>query len=332
MESLFWIALSLVEKMGDRNIKKLYDSNPNLKYVDIFNNSHLKEVINNKTLYERILDKGYFAQKLDEAKQLITLHAEKNIDVIPIDSPYYPELLRYIEDPPALLYCKGNIELLTEMDCIAVIGTRSPTEYGKVAAKKIARIFADRGFTIVSGLALGVDTAGHQGALEAKNGKTIAILANSLEKIYPAKNKLLAEQILDNEGLLISEIPLGKKTFRGSFVSRDRIQSGMSLGVCPVQAPLKSGTHHTIAFAQKQNRLVFCPIPVEPIEVEAVQGIYKLIETQQVEVISNKDSYDVIQNLLMSKKDELISLSKSTKNHLVTNERSQNLFDFMNKM
>src|SRR5699024_12058801 len=119
------------------------------------------------------------------------------------------------------------------------------------------------GYTIVSGLALGIDTAGHEGALGAENGKTIAVLAGNLTQIYPAKNKELAMEILERDGLWLSETPIGQSNTRGNFVKRDRIQSGLSLGVCPVQTPIKSGTQHTIEFTRKQNRFLFSPIPLK---------------------------------------------------------------------
>src|SRR5699024_7635342 len=117
-----------------------------------------------------------------------------------------------------------------------------------------------------------------EGALRIEDGKTIAVLAGSVANIYPAKNRELAERILAQAGLLVSETPLGQPNTRGNFVKRNRIQSGLSLAVCPVQTPLKSGTQHTIEFCRKQDRLLFTPLPREQdLEKDAVQGNLEMI-------------------------------------------------------
>src|SRR5699024_10520052 len=145
-----------------------------------------------------------------------------------------PNLLRLIPNPPPLLFAKGNLDLLQSPKNIAIVGTRKPTKIGVKSAEKIATTFAEMDYTIVSGLALGIDTAAHEGALRIEDGKTIAVLAGSVANIYPAKNRELAERILAQAGLLVSETPLGQPNTRGNFVKRNRIQSGLSLAVCPV--------------------------------------------------------------------------------------------------
>src|SRR5699024_128432 len=116
--------------------------------------------------------------------------------------------------------------------------------------------------------------------LQAENGKTIAVMAGNLTEVYPTKNRKLAEDILANDGLWVSETPIGQASSRGNFVKRDRIQSGLSLAVCPVQTPLKSGTQHTIEFSRQQKRLLFTPIPLKVDEGEdAIQGNLELIES-----------------------------------------------------
>ena len=292
------VALQATEKLGEKTLLKLLREFPEVTVDDVLNNPMVHKILKYKAVIEKVMDIDYLNRKLIEADKFINEHNKNGIDIISIHSSDYPELLKLLEDPPILLYCKGNKSLLEKYKNIAVIGTREPTAYGEMAAKKIARIFANEGYTIVSGLAKGIDTFGHLGALEANNGKTIAVLAGSLDRIYPAENKELAETILLNEGLLISEIGLGQKTNRGSFVKRDRIQSGLSLGVCPIQAPLKSGTHHTINYARLQKRLVFCPTPVEGEEVEATQGIYNLMKDDNVFVLSSKECYIKLYNLL----------------------------------
>src|SRR5690625_3899291 len=142
-------------------------------------------------------------------------------------------------------------------------------------------------------------------------------MAGELTKIYPAKNKGLADEILNKNGLLLSEIPIGQGNSRGNFVKRDRIQSGLSLGVCPVQTPISSGTQHTIKFAREQKRYLFTPIPLKADEQkEAIQGNLELIKAG-VTVLENKDSYDTIHNDLMEVK---ISLVNEYKERFIHNE------------
>ncbi|KOS64646.1 DNA-protecting protein DprA [Lysinibacillus agricola] len=284
------LALKFTEKLGEKTLLKVLKNYPFLSEEDLISNKEIHKALKYKAVIERVTNKEYLKSKILEAENFIKMHRDKGIEIFSLHSPEYPKLLKLIDDPPPIIYCKGNIELLSQYKNIAVIGTREPTKYGVMAAKKLARHFANEGYTIVSGLAKGIDAYGHIGALEAQNGKTIAIMGGSLDKIYPSENKALAESILLKNGLLISEIALGEITNRGSFVRRDRIQSGMSLGVCPVQAPLESGTHHTINFAQLQKRIVFCPLPMENRKVEATQGIYKLID-DGVPVIRETEDY-----------------------------------------
>ncbi len=137
----------------------------------------------------------------NKAQEIIRQSQQHSIQIISRESLYYPDCLSKIPDPPVLLYLKGNIDILKK-DCIAIVGTRKPTEFGRNKAKEIGGIFAKEGYVVVSGLAAGIDSAAHMGALEAK-GLTVAVLAHGLDMIYPAINKQLAETILNNNGALI---------------------------------------------------------------------------------------------------------------------------------
>lgn len=300
------MALKLTEKLGEKTLLNIMRLFPKLEIEDLISNKELHKVMKYKSVIEKITNKEYLDRIFIKAENIISEHEKQGIKIITLNSLEYPDLLKLIEDPPPLLYCKGNLELLKNRKNIAVIGTREPSPYGEVAAKKLARKFANEGYTIVSGLAKGIDTFGHLGALEATNGKTIAVMAGSLDRIYPAENKRLAESIILKGGLLISEVGLREITSKGSFVRRDRIQSGLSIGVCPVQAPIKSGTHHTIKYAKNQSRLLFCPMPIEDYSVEATQGIYKLMEQNDVFVITDTEDYKKLFGSLEEKEKELL--------------------------
>ncbi|MER9419350.1 DNA-protecting protein DprA [Mesorhizobium sp. M0306] len=169
----------------------------------------------------------------------------------------YPERLRNIPDPPAVLYVKGELSGLHAAKCLAVVGTREPTSYGEAVARKSAATAAEAGFTIVSGLAHGCDTLGHEGCLDA-HGVGIAVMAHGLDKVYPAANRGLATRLLENGGCLVSEYPLGVTPMRTAFAERDRIQSGLSDAVLVVETDVKGGTMHTVRFSREQRRMLAC--------------------------------------------------------------------------
>jgi len=294
MTNLFWTTISCIKGVGSKTLIKLYEQHPSLNFDTVL--PVVKE-IKQKRIRNLLTEENIETAK-DKAKKLIQLHKEKDIATIPLSSEYYPQYLKLIPDPPPIIYAKGNKDLLVEKKTLAIVGTREPTRLGYKASQKIAKTFAEKGYVIVSGLALGIDTAAHEGALMAHNGKTIAVLAGQLTEIYPAKNRSLAEKILEKGGLFISETPIGQPNSRGNFVKRNRIQSGLSLGVCPVQTPLKSGTQHTIKFAKDQDRFLFTPVPLkQDINENAVQGNLKLMD-QGVALLENKMSYEKISDMM----------------------------------
>ncbi len=179
--------------------------------------------------------------------------------VINIDqkSKRFPKLLAQIADPPKQLYCRGNLDLLNS-ECIAVVGTRKLTDYGKDAAEHIVRDLANSGFVIVSGLALGIDAIAHQTTLDC-GGRTIAVLGGGVSdgSIGPRTNLNLARNIVKNNGLLISEYSDKEKIYASNFAVRDRIISGLSKGVLVIEAAEDSGALITAKCALDQNRDVF---------------------------------------------------------------------------
>ena len=177
------------------------------------------------------------------------------IKQITIEEDVYPKLLTHIADPPQVLYCQGNLDLLNKI-CFGVVGTRRLTSYGKEITQNIVAGLVQAGFVIVSGLALGIDSVAHQTTLDCE-GKTIAVLGTPLNQIYPPENSKLAQSILNNDGLIISEYPSGYPGLRINFAIRDRLISGLSKGVLVIEAPEKSGALITAQCAIDQNRDVF---------------------------------------------------------------------------
>lgn len=166
----------------------------------------------------------------------------------------YPELLRMIPDPPPLLYALGQIEILNTPQ-LAIVGSRNPTHAGQETATDFANYLAGIGLTITSGMALGIDAAAHQGALAA-HGQTVAVVGTGLDRVYPARHKQLAHQIAEH-GVLLSEFPIGTPPLPGNFPRRNRIISGLSMGVLVVEAAKQSGSLITAKMALEQGREVF---------------------------------------------------------------------------
>ena len=175
---------------------------------------------------------------------------------ITIEDKEYPESLKQIKNPPKRLYLKGNIKLL-KTPGIAIVGARNCTQYGEKMAKKFAKELAEFGITIISGMALGIDSYAHISTLEA-NGNTIAVIPSGHSNIYPKENQKLYNQILENNGLIITEYQENEKATSNKFLERNRIVSGLSLGTVVIEAAYRSGTSVTAKIAKEQGRDVFC--------------------------------------------------------------------------
>jgi DNA processing protein len=210
----------------------------------------------------------------------------KEIKKITIEDGNYPKRLREIKDPPKILYCLGEIK--SEENCFAIVGARKCTNYGKEIASRIASDLAEAGLTIVSGFAPGIDTAAHKAAIE-KGKRTIAVLGTGIDEksIYPKSNLKLIDKILENGGAIISEFEPGIHGTKYTFPQRNRIISGLSLGVLVVEARIQSGALITANYAQEQGRKVFA-VPGS-IFSQASKGCHFLIKNGAKLVESAED-------------------------------------------
>lgn len=204
---------------------------------------------------------------------------------IDLNSKYYPEKLKNINGKPKELYCLGNLELLNYKS-IAVIGSRNYSNYGKRAAMEFSYNLAKENICIVSGMARGIDSFAHEATLKAK-GKTIAVLGSGLDVIYPKENIKLYEDIIKNDGLIISEYLLGTPPRKQNFPARNRIISGLSDGVLVIEARKNSGTNITVDFALEQGKDVYV-IPGN-IYSNTSDGTNFLIKEGAIPVTSFKD-------------------------------------------
>lgn len=189
-----------------------------------------------------------------------------------LQDPDYPDLLRQIHDPPPILYLKGTL-LPEDAAAVAIVGTRSASPYGLETARRLAMDLARCGITVVSGLAEGIDAAGHEGALEA-GGRTIAVVGHGLDHLYPPQHRKLAQRIAEN-GCLLSEFPMEAEPRPWHFPQRNRVIAGISLGVIVVEAPFKSGALITARLALEQGREVFA-VP-GPVSSERSRGTHALL-------------------------------------------------------
>lgn len=230
------------------------------------------------------------------------------IKTIDIRDKNYPQLLRKIKDVPKVLYYRG--ELRSEENCFAVVGTRLASVYGKQVTLEIAGDLAEAGLTIVSGLAPGIDSFAHQTAVE-KNKRTIAVLGTGLDEksIYPQTNLKLAEKILKSGGALISEYPPGTPGSKFTFPKRNRIISGLSLGVLVVEAKQKSGALITAEWAKRQGRKIFA-IP-GPIHSSNSKGPHRLIK-QGAKLVENANDILKELNLGMLSSDNHLEIKGET--------------------
>ncbi len=204
-----------------------------------------------------------------ENEELIDKHA---ITLVPYDDPSYPQGLLELRDFPALLYVAGSL-IASDERSLAIVGTRIHSIYGGAMAEKMGEELARIGFTIVSGLARGIDTYAHKGAL--RGGRTVAVLGSGIANLYPAENKRLASQIEEN-GAVISEFPMKMAPDRTTFPQRNRIVSGMTLGAVLIEAPLKSGAMITMEKGKSQGRPLFA-LPGRA-DVESFKGNHSLIK------------------------------------------------------
>ncbi|MBA3958102.1 MAG: DNA-protecting protein DprA [Parachlamydiaceae bacterium] len=230
----------------------------------------------------------------------LELAQKLRVDIVPFTSNVYPKALLELPDYPVVLYMKGTLKP-RDQQSIAVIGTRQASIYGLEMAKKISSDLALSGFTVVSGLARGIDTAAHEGALVT--GRTIAVIGSGLADIYPRENSRLAERVSEN-GVLISEFPMATPPDRQNFPQRNRIVAGMTRGTFLVEAPLKSGAMITVDRALTYKRKLFA-LPGR-IDQGMFQGNHHVIKTRQGQLVEN--ATDIVNSF-----DDLFSLVNTTK-------------------
>ncbi len=246
-----WLALSLTPQIGPTRCKRLLARFGTVENIFRASLTEL-EAAGLPAVSAQSIALGQSWKLADEE---LAKGANASVVIVTPSSPDYPNQLKHIYDPPMVLYVRGNTRALAS-DGIAVIGTRHPTPYGLGMAERLACDLSQRGFIIISGMARGVDTAAHRGAVHAR-GKTVAVFGTAVDVIYPRENAKLTEQILELGGALVSEFPMGIGPKPENFPIRNRIISGLSFGVLVVEAGEYSGTRITARCALEQGRDVY---------------------------------------------------------------------------
>jgi DNA processing protein len=241
MEKLLALALSFKKGYGYKRVKKLLEKFGSLE-------EGIRELDLN-------LD-----PEIERAERELQKARELGVEVRAFFEPEYPKELLKVEQPPIVLYIKGSLKSSPK---VAVVGSRKCSDYGRRTAYRLGKLLSEAGITVVSGLALGIDSSAHRGALKASGG-TVAVLGSGIDRVYPESNSHLAELIVKSGGALVSEFPLGMRARREHFPRRNRIVAGLSLAVVVVEARERSGTFITVNYALEQGKEVFAvPGPID---------------------------------------------------------------------
>ncbi len=247
-----WVALNMTPGIGPRAAAKLLERFGSAEAVFGATRAELEKV----RLLPEAVDSIIARDMHDKAEAEIENIRKLGAEILILDDGVYPSWLREIYDPPITLYVKGAWFECLDQPSVAIVGSRKCSTYGQNAASMLARDLARRGVTIVSGFARGIDAAAHRGAIEG-GGRTVAVLGTGLDEIYPRDHKKLANEILDSGGAMVTQFPLTTPPVSENFPYRNRIISGLSLGVIVVEAAENSGSLITARLAIEQNREVF---------------------------------------------------------------------------
>jgi DNA processing protein len=276
------VCLSMVQGIGPRLFQQLIESFETPASVLAAAPEQLKRV---PGIGPKLVDAIVTAKENNDWRNEIDVCRKQQIDIVTREDEEYPKLLKKIVDPPNVLYSRGSLVPQDEI-AIAIVGTRHATAYGKSQAERLARELSHAGYTIVSGLARGIDAAAHRAALQA-GGRTIAVLGSGLLNIYPPEHQQLANEIIAN-GALVSELSSSRPPKSGSFPQRNRIITGLSLGVVVVEAAQRSGALISARLATEQDREVFAvPGRVDSRNSRGCNGLIRRSEAKLIESVDD---------------------------------------------
>lgn len=313
----YWVALNLILAEKLKAAKKIVDRFPNLAEAFKARSGELAALGLEKEKEEALTS----PRLLDRARREIERLQKKKYSLLTLEDAGYPQYLREIFDPPLVLYCAGKVEAL-KGPAVSIVGARKPSAYGRAVAERLAQDLAARGLVIVSGMARGIDSIAHWGALEG--GRTVAVLGSGLENIYPKENRALFQKIAE-EGAVVSEFPLDSPPFGFHFPIRNRIISGLSLALVVVEATKRSGSLISARLALEQNREVMAVPGTTTSELS--QGTNWLIQTG-AKLVSSWE--DVVEEFPSPLREELLSQKEEEREKLpAMSPQEEKLFELI---
>ncbi|NET35421.1 MAG: DNA-protecting protein DprA [Cyanothece sp. SIO1E1] len=286
------VALSLLPGFGPKRVKQLLLKFPDASRIFKLSKTELRSV---EGIGEASALTFLSFNDWDEVDKIILKTGELNAHILTLADEEYPDLLKQIYDPPVLLWYKGNVDMLNEPG-VAIVGTRNTTAYGRKMARKVSKELSESGLCIFSGLAHGIDAIAHRAAVDT-NGKTVAVLGSGIDWVYPSENRNLANDIVQSNGIVITEYPPGTKPDAGNFPVRNRIVSGLSYGTLVIESGIQGGSIITAELALDQSREVFA-VP-HSIENPSGTGCNYLIKTGAAKLVQTVD--DVLEELPVGK-------------------------------
>ena len=300
------LTLLNINKIGRKTINKLIHStlplsnDPQciLSFI-LLNYSNYKF---NLTIQDIIIAKN-------KSLNIIDYCEKNNIKIMTILDEDFPLKLKIIHDNPVIIFYKGNKSCLINDKSVAIIGTRYPTLESETITRKLAKLFSNKNYIIVSGLAHGIDYNAHISTIK-NNNKTVAVLPSGISNIYPSDYKYLCDEILYNNGCIISEYFPFEKPYKNHFIERDRLQSALALGVIVVECSIKSGTMHTVNFAKKQNKIICC-FKHDNMNYGSRSGNMKLLNDKNIMVIDNNYNTYLLENSFEKKLQEVNILTSN---------------------
>ena len=302
----YWLAFSSTEEIDSSFILRLYEH-----FGDIEKAYNCKDLSCIEGLSIKQAQKFLKLRDKTDPDKILEYVQNRGIKFITFEDPKYPNMLKNIADPPAVIYYLGSLDICNLKRTLAIVGSRRATGYAKDALKKIISGFAGTDMCIVSGLASGIDTTAHRGALD--NGlKTIGVIASGLNFVYPSANKMLYEEIINGNGAVISEYYPTFEALKFRFPQRNRIVSGLSYGTLVAEASLNSGALITANLTLEQGRELMC-IP-GLITNPNTQGIYKLIKNGATLITSYEDVLEALRWEVTSKQISLFDIETLPEN------------------
>ncbi len=326
-KNYYHLFLSLVPGLGPKTYKKLLSNFGsaedawNASYIEVEKSGFGKNFCKKFESFREQFDSKSYLRKLNLAR----------VNFLTQEDSFYPKNLLALKNPPVVIYTKGNESCLTSKNSIAIVGTRKITSYGREVTEKLASELAEINFTIVSGMALGVDATAHRSAIEV-SGYTIAVLGNGVDLPFPRENESLYSEIIDKNGLIISEYPLGMQPTVGSFPARNRIVAALSDGVLVTEAGEESGSLITANIAFELGKPVFA-VP-GPITSSLSFGTSSLLKNGAKIVTRVEDIIDYLGlnvSKLKTKKRDLSGLSKEEKSIILQLEEEDMDIDLLFK-